>query len=637
MKLIHFLKCLNRTIIVLLLYTIVPSLYAQMEIPAVYSNIKYDSAGRLCFINPDTQMKYYLRDPEKVYQLPMIEKSLSGSAKGIAFDFGRPGLSGKICYGFIDMGKARIPQPVFFWNDAPVSEGKAEINITEMSGKYDLVKWELFGRLKMGYRIIDGDGTIIYDGKVNMKGKGPFETDVSITEGPFLNVLTPKSVIISFKTNQPVILSVEVNGMEFSDDQPVVDHEIQVTGLQPGTKYDYTVFCGDNAETYSFRTAPFPGSRKPFTFAYASDSRAGQGGGERNIYGTNAYMIKKLGALALQQGAAFFQFTGDLINGYSDDVEKTRLEYANWKRAVEPFAHYIPFVVGMGNHEAINYIFDNETGRDIYIDRFPFATGSSEALFAENVVNPLSGLKSEDRSECDPDKNNMDFPAYEESVFCYTYGNIAMIVMNSNYWYAPTADLVRYTGGNIHGYIMDNQLGWLKKTLKKLEKDNNIDHVFVTIHTPAFPNGGHAADDMWYSGNNDYRPYIAGEPVKKGIIERRDEFLDLMINHSTKAIALLCGDEHNYCRMKLMPSTRIYPPEWSHRKLVISRPFWQITNGSAGAPYYGQERFPWSKAVKAFSTQYALCLFHIDGRKVTLEVINPDTLEIIEKVELNSD
>ena len=64
-------------------------------------------------------------------------------------------------------------------------------------------------------------------------------------------------------------------------------------------------------------------------------------------------------------------------------------------------------------------------------------------------------------------------------------------------------------GGNIHGYVIDNQLKWLKETLGKLEKDNHIDHVFVTIHTPFFPSGGHVYDDMWYNGNNDPRPTIA--------------------------------------------------------------------------------------------------------------------------------
>jgi hypothetical protein len=156
----------------------------------------------------------------------------------------------------------------------------------------------------------------------------------------------------------------------------------------------------------------------------------------------------------------------------------------------------------------------------------------------------------------------------------------------------------------------------------------------VTIHTPAFPNGGHSGDDMWYNGNNKIRPYIAGKPVKKGIIERRDEFLDLLVNKSDKVVAVLTGDEHNYCRMKLTDETAIYPENWNKKKIKISRPLWHITNGSSGAPYYGQEKMPWSSSVEKFSTQYALMLFRIDGKKISMEVINPDTMEEIENVDL---
>ena len=183
---------------------------------------------------------------------------------------------------------------------------------------------------------------------------------------------------------------------------------------------------------------------------------------------------------------------------------------------------------------------------------------------------------------------------------------------------------------------MDNQLSWLKKTIKQLDKDPDIDHIFVTIHTPAFPNGGHVADDMWYNGNNNYRPYVAGVPVKKGILERRDEFLDILINDTEKVLALLCGDEHNYSRTLLTKKTNIYPEHYSGKKLKVSRPFWQITNGSAGAPYYGQQPVPWSESVAFFSTQYALMLFHVDGKQVTLEVINPDTFEYIEEIDFTS-
>ena len=56
-----------------------------------------------------------------------------------------------------------------------------------------------------------------------------------------------------------------------------------------------------------------------------------------------------------------------------------------------------------------------------------------------------------------PNKQTNDFPSYEENVYSYTYGNMAMIVLNSNYWYSPALSKDTSTSGNLHGYIMDNQ------------------------------------------------------------------------------------------------------------------------------------------------------------------------------------
>ena len=209
-----------------------------------------------------------------------------------------------------------------------------------------------------------------------------------------------------------------------------------------------------------------------------------------------------------------------------------------------------------------------------------------------------------------------------------------VIVLNSDYWYAPSGKLIPHISGGVHGYIMDNQLEWVEKILKKFEKDESIDHVFVTVHTPAFPNGGHVKDDMYYDGNNNYRPYIAGKPVDKGIIERRDEFLNILINKNKKTVALLVGDEHNYCKLKLETDTKIYPEEYPDKKLKLKRTFWQINNGAAGAPYYAQEETPWSDWVSGFTTQNALVLFYVDGKSVKMKVLNPDTLELVDEATL---
>ena len=451
----------------------------------------------------------------------------------------------------------------------------------------------------------------------------------------FVNLLTPEGATISFKTNMEVVAEVEVEGQKFRDETATREHAITISGLSPDREYDYTLQTGGIPQKYAFRTAPEPGSRTSFTFAYASDSRSGQGGGERDIYGVNSYIMKKIMAATLMNNARFFQFTGDLINGYLTSKEATNLQYANWKRSIEAFAHYLPVYVGMGNHEALEYWFyDKRDQRVMKVDRFPFETESAEAVFRENFHMPMNGPESEDGAVYDPNPRRTDFPSYKESVFYYIYDNIAVIVLNSDYLYASSTAFIRLTGGNLHGYLLDKQMEWLAETLQVLEADERIDHIFVTQHTPAFPNGGHVGDDMWYGGNNQYRPYISGQNLAKGIIERRDEYLDLVINKSKKVLAILTGDEHNYNRLKITSEMKIYPDMYFAEKIEIGREVWQINNGAAGAPYYAQEETPWSEHVQGFTTQNALVLIHVEGKNVIMEVINPDTLELIDEAVL---
>jgi hypothetical protein len=137
---------------------------------------------------------------------------------------------------------------------------------------------------------------------------------------------------------------------------------------------------------------------------------------------------------------------------------------------------------------------------------------------------------------------------------------------------------------------------------------------------------------MWYSGNNQYRPFVSGVPVAKGIIERRDQYLDILINESTKVLAILTGDEHNYNWLKLTSEVPIYPDLYRFEKLQVSRPIYQINNGAAGAPYYAQEVLPWSEYTQSFSVENALCLFYVEGSTVKMRVLNPDTLNEIDSV-----
>jgi hypothetical protein len=598
----------------------------QADIPSVYSKINADVDGRL-FVDRNGKKIYELLKSAP-YTLTNIKGNPQGTSKGLVFDFGDPEFSGVLYYGFIPYHDSKHPLPVYFRSASIISKGRTNVNILSMAGTYDMINWQKNKKGTLGYRVLNDRGLILYDGIISFKvNPNGFDIDDTIIEGPFVNLLTSNGVTISFDTNNKIKAKVIVNGKEYKSKKGL-HHEINISDLIEDKAYNYEVIAGNHSQNYSFKTAHKTGSRKKFTFAYASDSRSGNGGGERNIHGSNSYIMKKISALAKQNNVSFMQFSGDLINGYLTDKDQMNLQYANWKRAIEPFAHYFPVYVSMGNHEALSKVFyDNASNFSISVDRFPFKTESAEAIFANNFVNPSNGPISEDGAKYDPNPNKIDFPSYKENVYYYTYDNVAVIVMNSNYYYSPSTSQIRLTGGGLHAYIMDQQLGWVTNTLNELENDDGIDHIFITVHTPFFPNGGHVTNDMWYSGNNYNRTYVAGKPLEKGIIERRDQLLDLFVNKSKKVIAILTGDEHNYAKTEIGPDTNIYPENYKFDKIKLNRTIFQINNGAAGAPYYAQEITPWSDKATGFTTQNALVLFQVNGKNIEVEVVNPDTLE----------
>ena len=383
-------------------------------------------------------------------------------------------LDGLLYYGFINFNDGRYPQPVYFKKAAKIIDGKAQINLKKLRGKYDMVGWEQKEFGVMGYRVVDETGQMLFDGKISFRGKGPFSIETTITSGPFVNIVKHNSAVISFDTSKASKALLKINKKLIYSPE-AKHHEIKVTDLKPDTLYSYAVVLDNYSENYEFKTSPEPGSRKPFVFAYVSDSRAAKGGGERDIKGTNTYIMKKIMALAAFKNIAFMQFSGDLISGYLNTKEETLFEYSNWKRCIEPFAHYFPVYTSVGNHEVVIHVFDNNTRYGLCVPKFPFETHSTEAIFAKVFVNPDNGPFSEDGSEYDPDVKSIDFPSYKENVYYYTYDNVAVVVLNSDYWYNNSLKYTQAASGNLHGYIMDNQLEWLNTTLDKLEKNSNIE------------------------------------------------------------------------------------------------------------------------------------------------------------------
>ncbi|MCB9479582.1 MAG: metallophosphoesterase [Deltaproteobacteria bacterium] len=480
---------------------------------------------------------------------------------------------------------------------APATEHSLVLDANEMfAPKYDVARLKENNGGIIVYRLEVYDPerarSVFYDNRFAFRGD---KRVPAIVEGPFVDMVTSTSAVISFDTDMPVTAEVLADGKTHAADKPATHFEIDLEDLTPNSEIAYSVRISVDEfkfadRPYTFRTPPKDATR--FRFAVMGDSREGVGGGERNFNGSNYRTLTRFFSEAVEKGAAFVVHSGDLINGYTTSNLDFDMQLASFKDAEETIGASMPIYEVMGNHEAvIDLYWDN--GKSKYGIQFDKAgEDSSESVFARHFVNPTNG----------PEPAVDGAPPYSENVYYVDYGNSRLVMMNNNYWYTSHAETY---GGNLEGYVLDDQMAWLKKVFDEAARDESIDHVFLFAQEAMFPNGGHVEDGMWYQG---------GDPAKNGgidrhyVVARRDEIWEAFVA-TGKAVCGNFGDEHNFNRT-LIDST--VDKRFTH-------PAWQITSGGAGAPYYNRDKsVPWADKVHSFTTQMNYTIIDVDGEKVRL-------------------
>lgn len=471
------------------------------------------------------------------------------------------------------------------------------------------------------------------------KSKPVFRKSITVIEGPFVSLLTsddPSRALLVWQTDVPCQTTVSLEALGTGQvtpsrglastqipapDRSSVQHEVRLHRLRPDTRYAYTIRCrtAGGQETvvgpYCFKTAPRPGQGK-VTFAFVSDSREGVGGGERAMMGHNAHTLRQIGWRAFQKGAQFFLFGGDLVNGYTTDTDDFRLQMRAWKQSLAGFWRTRPVYPVMGNHEALLKVLG-----ETRMDKWPYATDSAEAVFAEQFWNPRNG----------PEPSDARRPTYKENVHCFQYGPVLSLGYNNNYWWSSN-DKCQQVGGSPEGYLMEDQLTWIEQKLAQAEADASIKYIVLYAQEPVFPCGGHVKDCMWWNGDNSLRAwtYRGNGLVASalGMIELRNRFWTA-VARSSKVAAVLSGDEHEYHRLRVDSRTPVgvmAQDDWDkNNKLDDQRispnpafvhPTWHVTAGTAGAPYYAREETPWTPEI--LSSQAGYCLFQATQEKISL-------------------
>ena len=176
----------------------------------------------------------------------------------------------------------------------------------------------------------------------------PTPAEVTLTRGPYLQSVTPSSIIIVWETDYASEGTVAYGEMtdtliSLSTDDPQIDthHAITLTGLSPYTMYHYQVLRGEDplSDVYAFRTAA-PLDLTSFTFVAFGDTR------------TQDQRHQEVVDQIVTLEPDFVINTGDLVaHGHSN------LQWTTFFEIEQDLLARAPLFPTMGNHEANNPLY----------------------------------------------------------------------------------------------------------------------------------------------------------------------------------------------------------------------------------------------------------------------------------------
>jgi len=251
----------------------------------------------------------------------------------------------------------------------------------------------------------------------------------AIPIGPMLTRATQDSIVISWTSDAACAGTVEYgadSGYGSSASSPEgTRHEVELTGLDSGATYHYSVTCGpDTTADNSFRTAV--GADEPYRVVVYGDTRSD--------HATHATVVAGI----LDEDPDLVIHTGDLVSSgeepthwYDDSAENDSF----FEIERELLARF-PFAATQGNHERHD--------------------GDAELYFA-HLTLPESAIGG-------------------EAYYAFTYGNSRWIMVDTE---------LNSLGGILPGGTSD-QSEWMFQEVEAAVADPKIDFVFLATHEGPF-------------------------------------------------------------------------------------------------------------------------------------------------------
>ena len=289
-----------------------------------------------------------------------------------------------------------------------------------------------------------------------------------VIRGPYLQSPTDSSIVIMWRTDSATTSKVQfgdcpTNLTEIvTDGASVTDHEIKLSGLNPYTKYFYSVgfdavvLSGGNKQ-HHFTTHPTPGEVKPVRIWAIGDFGKGSQN-QRDVW--QAYMGYT------DRETDVWLWLGDHAYNDGTDQEYQDKVFSSYY-GYDSIFKFMPFYPTAGNHDYNSVSF----GRT---DPPAQHTGPYYDIVNVPTNGEAGGLAS----------------GYE-LYYSFDYSNIHFITINTELW--STTASYDWVGALSSGAFAGSEMSdWLVQDLQQNDKE----WVVVYMHQPPYSKGSHDSDGL---------------------------------------------------------------------------------------------------------------------------------------------
>lgn len=314
----------------------------------------------------------------------------------------------------------------------------------------------------------------------------------TLLRGPYLQTVTPTSIVIRWRTEQPsnsvvkIGTSPESLGQTFSDNAATTEHELKLTGLQNETRYYYSIgsqteVLQAGAQNYFETSAP---AGKPGKYRFGVIGDCG------NSSATQQAVRDKMTDYLGNNYMNAWLLLGDNAYSFGRDAEYQAHFFAQYKNH---FLKKSPLFPTPGNHD-----YDNDN---------PARQDDHQVPYYDIFTMPTQGEAGGE-------------PSGTEAFYSFDYGNVHFLSLDS-YGREDNATRLYDTLGR--------QVQWIKKDLAA---NKNKDWVVAYWHHPPYSKGSRESDR---------------DPEMTAI---RENFIRILERLGVDLI--LCGHSHVYERSWLL-------------------------------------------------------------------------------------